>query len=145
MSDSVFRERLVCHGAVDPHVPTEHVARLIAEMNAAGADWQLIVYGNAMHGVTHDIGPALPGVTYNSAVDRRSFAAIPALLKEIFEGSSRSEQPVRLIPVGTTRGPGTVGGPEVGVTRGCSPSPPDQRFFPQRTTSATPNATASRT
>lgn len=79
---------LVCHGALDPHVPTEQVARFIAEMNAAGADWQLIVYGGAMHGFTHDIGPALPGVAYNAAADSRSFAAIQAFLKEIFEGSS---------------------------------------------------------
>jgi hypothetical protein len=135
----------MCHRAPDPHVPTEQIARFIAERNAAAADRQLIVYGGAMHGYTHDIGPALPGVAYNSAADRRSFAAIPAFLKEIFEGSSTSEQPVRLIPAGTTRRPGTAGGPEVGVTCGCSPSPPEQRLFPQKTTSATPNAKASHT
>ena len=107
--------------------------------------WQLIVYGGAMHGFTRDIGPALPGVAYNSVADSRSFAAIKAFLKEIFEGSSTSEQPVRWLPADTARRPGTAGGPEVGVTCGCLPSPPDQRLFPPRTTSATPNATASHT
>jgi hypothetical protein len=84
-----------------------------------------------MHGLTHDIGPALPGVAYNSVADSRSFAAIQAFLKETFEGSSTSEQPVRLIPPGTTRRPGTADGPEVGVTCGCSRSPPEQRLAPQ--------------
>jgi dienelactone hydrolase len=47
---------LVCHGALDPHVPTAQVTGFIEEMNEAGADFQLIVYGGAMHGFTHDVG-----------------------------------------------------------------------------------------
>jgi len=76
---------LVCHGALDPHVPAAQVTRFIEEMNAAQADFQLIVYGGAMHGFTHDVGPKAPGVEHHPASDRRSFQATKAFLAEIFD------------------------------------------------------------
>ena len=79
---------LVCHGALDPHVPTQQVTGFIEEMNAAGTDYQLIVYGGAMHGFTHDVGPQMPGVEYHAASDTRSFAAIRAFLAESFEADA---------------------------------------------------------
>jgi dienelactone hydrolase len=82
---SVNARILVCHGALDPHVPMAHVAAFVEEMNHAGADWQLIVYGGAMHGFTHDQGgPAAPGVAYHAATDLRSSVAIRTFLEEIF-------------------------------------------------------------
>ena len=78
---------LVCHGALDPHVPTAQVTRFMDEMNEAGADWQLIVYGGAVHGFTHDVGPEAPGVAYDAAADARSSAAITAFLAEVFATS----------------------------------------------------------
>ncbi len=75
---------LVCHGALDPHVPNAQLTAFIEEMNAAGTDYQLIVYGGAMHGFTHDVGPQAPGVAYHAASDRRSFLAIKAFLAEVF-------------------------------------------------------------
>ena len=42
---------LVCHGALDPHVPMAQVNDFIAEMTDAGTDWQLIVYGGALTGL----------------------------------------------------------------------------------------------
>jgi dienelactone hydrolase len=75
---------LVCHGAIDPHVPTKQVTEFIEEMNAAGTDFQLNVYGGAMHGFTHDVGPQAPGVAYHALSDKRSFLAIKAFLGEIF-------------------------------------------------------------
>ena len=76
---------LVCHGALDPHVPTTQLTGFIEELNAAGTDYQLIVYGRAVHGFTHDVGPQGPGVAYHAASDRRSFIAIKAFLAEIFD------------------------------------------------------------
>jgi dienelactone hydrolase len=73
---------LVCHGALDPHVPTQQVTGFIDEMNAAQTDYQLIVYGRAMHGFTHDVGPHSPGVAYHAASDARSFEAIKTFLVE---------------------------------------------------------------
>jgi dienelactone hydrolase len=74
---------LVCHGALDPHVPSAQLTGFIEEMNAAGTDFQLIAYGGAMHGFTHDVGPHAPGVAYHPVSDKRSFQAIRAFLAEI--------------------------------------------------------------
>jgi dienelactone hydrolase len=75
---------LICHGALDPHVPTTQVTAFIQEMNSLGADYQLIVYGGAKHGFTHDVGRQGPGVAYHPVSDRRSFQAIKAFLAETF-------------------------------------------------------------
>jgi dienelactone hydrolase len=73
---------LVCHGAADPHVPPADVAAFAAEMNHAGADWQLVMYGRAQHGFTHQhaVPGAMPGVAYDRLADERSFAAVRAFL-----------------------------------------------------------------
>jgi dienelactone hydrolase len=75
---------LVCHGGRDPHVPMSQVDAFVEEMKAASADFQLIVYGLAMHGFTHDDGPAMPGVAYDALTDARSEQAIQAFFAEIF-------------------------------------------------------------
>ncbi|HTU03992.1 MAG TPA: dienelactone hydrolase family protein, partial [Trebonia sp.] len=76
----------VCHGALDPHVPLSDVTAFAEEMNGAGADWQLIMFGGALHGFTHSGAArgAVPGVAYDPAADRRSFAATRAFLADIF-------------------------------------------------------------
>lgn len=81
---SIKAKILVCHGALDPHVPMLHVDAFIEEMNGAGADWQLIVYGGAMHGFTHEAGTKLPGVAYHAAADARSSRAMQDFLAELF-------------------------------------------------------------
>ncbi len=77
---------LVCHGAADPHVPMNDVVAFTDEMNRAGADWQLIAYGQALHGFTHKhTAPgATPGVAYDQSADERSFAAARTFLAEAF-------------------------------------------------------------
>jgi dienelactone hydrolase len=56
-------------------------------MNQAEADWQLVVYGGAMHGFTHETATSgqTPGVAYDAAADARSSTAIEAFLRELFE------------------------------------------------------------
>jgi dienelactone hydrolase len=75
---------LVCHGASDPHVPMNDVIAFAQEMNRARADWQLTVYGNALHGFTHrHTAPgATPGVAYDPLADERSFAAARTFLAD---------------------------------------------------------------
>ena len=75
---------LACHGALDPHVPLTDVTGFAEEMGRARADWQLIMYGGAMHGFTHEHAApgAMPGVAYDAPADRRSFAATLAFLAE---------------------------------------------------------------
>jgi dienelactone hydrolase len=77
---------LVCHGALDPHVPLSDVNAFVEEMKAAGADWQLNICGNAMHGFTHEdaVPSRTPGVEYNGVADARSSAALHAFLTELF-------------------------------------------------------------
>lgn len=83
---SVRARVLVCHGAQDPYVPLTQVTAFAEEMDRAGADWQLILYGGAMHGFTHSgAGPGpVPGVAYDARADDRSFAAARAFLTDLF-------------------------------------------------------------
>jgi len=85
---SIRAKVLVCHGALDPHVPMAHVTAFVEEMNQAGADWQLMIYGGAMHGFTHKnaVAGATPGVAYDALTDQRSFDAARGFLAELFPG-----------------------------------------------------------
>lgn len=84
---TVTTKVLACHGALDPHVPLADVTRFAEEMNHAQADWQLIMYGGAMHGFTHEhaVPGAMPGVAYHQVADQRSFAAIQAFLADALD------------------------------------------------------------
>ena len=75
---------LVCHGSADPHVPLDQVTTFAEEMDDAHADWQLIMYGGAMHGFTHQHARATdtPGAAYHEAADRQSFADASRFLAE---------------------------------------------------------------
>jgi len=76
---------LVCHGALDPFSPPPHVAGFVEEMNGAGADWQVNVYGGAMHGFTHENATGQqPGVAYHARSDARSASSIRLFLEEAF-------------------------------------------------------------
>jgi dienelactone hydrolase len=81
---SVKAKILALHGALDPHVPMADVVGFAEEMDRAGADWQLTMYGGAMHGFTHEhaVPGATPGVAYDERADRRSFAAVQSFLAE---------------------------------------------------------------
>ena len=92
---SVRAKILVCHGALDPHVPMAQVTAFVEEMNSAGADWQLIIYGGAMHGFTHDAAPHGPGVAYHADSDARSTAAMQRFFIELF-GSDVGSSPKAL-------------------------------------------------
>lgn len=81
---AVSAKVLVCHGALDPHVPMTDVVSFAAEMDHAQADWQLIMYGGAVHGFTHEhaVPGAMPGVAYDAVTDQRSFLAARTFLAE---------------------------------------------------------------
>jgi len=82
---SIRARVLVCHGALDPHVPMSQVTAFAGEMKNAGADYQLIVYGNAMHGFTHETATGQqPGVLYHAQTDARSSVAIHDFFRELF-------------------------------------------------------------
>jgi len=81
---SILARILVCHGALDPHVPMAHVTAFAEEMAAAHADYQLVIYGNALHGFTHETASNTPGVAYNEQADKRSSAFIHTFLADVF-------------------------------------------------------------
>jgi len=84
--DTIQAKVLVCHGALDPHVPMTHVPAFADEMKNANADWQLLIYGNAMHGFTHQGDSKIPGVAYHAQSDARSWRAIETFFAELFAG-----------------------------------------------------------
>lgn len=75
------------HGAADPNVPQEALTSFQKEMDAAKVDWQLVMYGGAVHGFTNpkNTGDPSTGVAYNEAADRRSWADMLQFLDEMFK------------------------------------------------------------
>jgi dienelactone hydrolase len=74
---------LVLHGWDDPLAKPDEVVALAAELTAAGADWQIHAYGHVGHAFTNPAASA-PGLAYDAAADRRSFAALCDYLEELF-------------------------------------------------------------
>jgi dienelactone hydrolase len=78
---------LALHGADDPFVPPPEVATFQDEMRKAKVDWQMVIYGNAVHAFTTPYAgnDNSKGVAYNEKADRRSWQAMKDFFKEIFE------------------------------------------------------------
>jgi len=77
---------LVLTGADDPLAPSDQVAAFENEMRAGKvADWQVISYGNTLHGFTNPAadGSMLRTAVYNAQADRRSWAAMQSLFDEV--------------------------------------------------------------
>jgi dienelactone hydrolase len=78
---------LVCTGAEDPLAPPEQVRAFADEMRAAKVpDWQVVSYGNTLHGFTNPAadGSMLRTALYSAQADRRSWASMRGLLEEVF-------------------------------------------------------------
>lgn len=76
---------LACAGGADPHCPPDKRAAFEAEMTQAGADWQLHVYGGALHAFTMHGSEKIPGCAYHERADRRSWAAMLELFDETIQ------------------------------------------------------------
>jgi dienelactone hydrolase len=75
---------LALHGAADPIVNAEAVAKFEKELTDAGVDWQVVLYGNGvMHAFTDHVHVQAPdhGIKYDAAADKRSWQAMTDLLK----------------------------------------------------------------
>jgi dienelactone hydrolase len=81
---------LVLHGADDTHVTPEAIAAFEDGMRQAKADWQMVLFGGAVHGFTNpeNKGSKLPGVGYDAKAAARSFKYMEIFFKEIFPGKS---------------------------------------------------------
>ena len=77
---------LVLTGADDPLAPPDQVAAFENEMRSAEVrDWQVISYGNTLHGFTNPAadGSMMRTALYSAQADRRSWAAMCGLLEEV--------------------------------------------------------------
>jgi dienelactone hydrolase len=93
-SEKIKARLLICHGADDPLIPAEHIEAFQAGLRKAGADWQMVSYGGAVHSFTNPGAGAagIPGVRYDERADRRSWLYMQLFLAEVF-----GEEP-RLVP-----------------------------------------------
>lgn len=76
---------LVLHGYDDPMVSPAQIKLFCQEMDEAGVDWQVHMYGRTQHAFTnphaHD---KTSGTIYNAVAARRSMQAMTDFLEELF-------------------------------------------------------------
>lgn len=78
---------LILHGADDPTIPRDTVVVFQESLRKSGADWQMIHYGNAVHGFTNPANGTdnSKGVAYNPLAAQRSWEAMKMFLYEVLE------------------------------------------------------------
>jgi dienelactone hydrolase len=83
-AQAIAAKVLVLHGADDPLAPIEDVVALREELNAAGCDWQVHLYGGAKHAFAVP-GTDVPdiGARHQPDAERRSLASADAFLAEV--------------------------------------------------------------
>lgn len=92
VSGNVKASVLVCTGADDPLAPLEQIKAFEDEMRAADVrDWQVISYGNTLHGFTNPAadGSMLRTALYSEQADRRAWASMRSLFNEVFRKDGR--------------------------------------------------------
>jgi dienelactone hydrolase len=77
---------LALTGADDPFVPPDQILAFEQEMRNGRVNWQLSIYGGAVHGFTNPANGTDPskGIAYNEQADRRSWAEMRMLFDETF-------------------------------------------------------------
>lgn len=85
--DHIKAKILCCHGADDPFVPLPAVETFIKEMKEAHANYQVNLYGGAMHAFTNPAADSyhVPGVAYDAQAAKRSWMALNDFFAEIFK------------------------------------------------------------
>jgi dienelactone hydrolase len=78
---------LICHGADDRSSSPEDIAAFENELRAAGVDWQLNLYGGAVHAFTQPGAgnDNSKGAAYNEKADKRSWEAMRQFFAEVFQ------------------------------------------------------------
>ena len=82
---------LVLHGADDPHVAPADIAAFEQAMRQAGADWQMVLFGGAVHGFTNPAAGdnKASGVAYDARAARRSWRCMQEFFREIWRVKGR--------------------------------------------------------
>jgi dienelactone hydrolase len=77
---------LVLHGAADPISPKAHRDAFEAEMDAAGARWYSLTFGNVVHAYT-DAGANMPPIAkYDEPATRHGYTLAHAFIADAFAG-----------------------------------------------------------
>jgi dienelactone hydrolase len=90
-SRNMVGQVLMCVGADDPLVPTEHRLAFEDEMRASGVHWQMNLYSGAKHRFTdpHAADAGVPGLEYNQTATERSWRAMLDLFDEVLVSGQR--------------------------------------------------------
>ncbi len=75
---------LVLNGAADTYVKAEDIAAFQQEMTAAGADWQLVQLGGAVHCFAEREAKDPPGCVYDERSAKRAYRMMDGFLDEAF-------------------------------------------------------------
>lgn len=77
---------LILHGADDPFIKPEEIAAFQEAMRKAGADWQMIFFGGAVHSFANPAAGSdkAKGVSYDPKAASRSWEYLQTFLREIF-------------------------------------------------------------
>ncbi len=83
---AVHARVLVLHGADDPMATVADVEALRKELDAAGATYAIVTYPGARHAFTNPKADShgMAALSYNADADKRSWAAMLGLLKEVW-------------------------------------------------------------
>lgn len=86
-NNNIRAKVLVCQGADDPFVPQEQVDIFWKQMQKTKVDWEMLIYGNAVHGFTNPANGNDPskGTAYNKEADMRAWEAMKNFFKETFD------------------------------------------------------------
>lgn len=78
---------LICHGSLDSFIPEEAIKKTRSALDEAKADYQMTYYAGAYHSFTVPGADekGLKGIAYNESADRRSWAQMRMLFREVFE------------------------------------------------------------
>jgi dienelactone hydrolase len=85
-SRNIAGKVLMCVGSDDPLIPHNQRVAFEEEMKAAGVDWQMNIYGGAVHSFTHPWADRvnIPYIKYDKKADERSWTAMLDLFNEVF-------------------------------------------------------------
>jgi dienelactone hydrolase len=79
---------LALHGSEDPISPRTHRETFETEMQAAKANWQLMVFGGVLHAFT-DVGVDIPGLArFDAPATRSTYAMTQAFLRDAFSAQA---------------------------------------------------------
>lgn len=76
-------------GAEDPLIELGERVAFEEEMRNAGADWQIVLYGDTQHSFTNPEadGSVMPSAIYDARADRRAWSAMTTFFEELLDTS----------------------------------------------------------